>query len=92
MVIWLNENLSWGTTENFNESETFSKNSENVRGVVLLQGRNSDTFADDIRRMNNALVTLKEISDANGAFNILEISRLSTAVRDVFKKLDTVEC
>lgn len=91
MVIWLNENASWGTTENFIESETFSENSENVRGVVLLQGRNSDTFGDDIKRMNKARMTLKEIMAAEGKFNILEISRLSTVVRDVFKKLDTVE-
>jgi hypothetical protein len=91
MVIWLNENASWGTTENFIESETFNENSKNVRGVVLLQGRNSDTFGDDIKRMNKARMTLKEIMAAEGKFNILEISRLSTVVRDVFKKLDTVE-
>lgn len=91
MVIWLNENASWGTTENFIESETFSKNSANVRGVVLLQGRNSDTFGDDIKRMNKARMTLKEIQATDGKFNILEMSRLSTVVRDVFKKLDTVE-
>jgi hypothetical protein len=91
MVIWLNENASWGTTENFIESEIFSDNSANVRGVVLLQGRNSDTFGDDIKRMNKARMTLKEITAAEGKFNILEISRLSTVVRDVFKKLDTVE-
>lgn len=91
MVIWLNENASWGTTENFIESKIFSDNSANVRGVVLLQGRNSDTFGDDIKRMNKARMTLKEITVAEGKFNILEISRLSTVVRDVFKKLDTVE-
>lgn len=91
MVIWLNENASWGTTENFIESKIFSDNSANVRGVVLLQGRNSDTFGDDIKRMNKARMTLKEITAAEGKFNILEISRLSTVVRDVFKKLDTVE-
>jgi hypothetical protein len=91
MVIWLNENANWGTTENFIESEIFNKNSDNVRGVVLLQGRNSDTFGDDIKRMNKARMTLKEITAGNGTFNILEISRLSTVVRDVFKKLDTVE-
>ncbi len=91
MVIWLNENASWGTTENFIESDVFNKNSENVRGVVLLQGRNSDTFGDDIKRMNKARLTLKEISSDGGAFNVLEISRLSTVIRDVFNKLDTVD-
>lgn len=91
MVIWLNENASWGTTENFIESDIFNKNSDNVCGVVLLQGRNSDTFGDDIKRMNKARLTLKEISTDGGAFNVLEISRLSTVVRDVFNKLDTVE-
>lgn len=91
MVVWLNENASWGTTENFIEGETFAKHAQNVRGVILLQGRNSDTFGDDIRRMNKARVTLKEILAAQGTFNILEVSRLSTVVRDVFKKLDAVE-
>lgn len=91
MVIWLNENASWGTTENFIESDTFNENSGNVRGVVLLQGRNSDTFGDDVRRMNKARLTLKEITASPGEFNILETSRLGTVVRDVFKKLDMVE-
>lgn len=90
MVIWLNENASWGSTENFIESKVFSDNSENVKGVVLLQGRNSDTFGDDIKRMNKARLTLKEVM-ADDSFNILEKSRLNTVVRDVFKKLDTVE-
>jgi hypothetical protein len=91
MIIWLNENASWGTTENFIESDTFNDNSANVRGVVLLQGRTSDTFGDDIRRMNKARMTLKQITESEGQFNILEISRLGTVVRDVFNKLDTVE-
>jgi hypothetical protein len=91
MIIWLNENASWGTTENFIESKTFSENSANVRGVVLLQGRNSDTFGDDIRRMNKARLTLKEVNASESEFNILEKSRLGTVVRDVFSKLDEVE-
>lgn len=90
MIIWLNENASWGTTDNFIESQTFTDNSANVRGVVLLQGRNSDTFGDDVRRMNKARLTLKEVS-ASDEFNILEKSRLGTVVRDVFGKLDEVE-
>ncbi|MDB5815717.1 MAG: hypothetical protein JWN23_2834 [Rhodocyclales bacterium] len=89
MVIWLNENASWGTTENFIESELFAKHSANVCGVVLLQGRNSDTFGDDIRRMNKSRMTLKQIL-ANPSFNILERSRLKTVVLDVFEKLDAV--
>lgn len=91
MIIWLNENASWGTTENFIETKTFNDNSENVRGVVLLQGRNSDTFGDDVRRMNKARLTLKEINASEAGFNILEKSRLATVVRDVFAKLDQVE-
>jgi len=91
MIIWLNENASWGTTENFIESETFTENSANVRGVVLLQGRNSDTFGDDIRRMNKARLTLKEVMASETEFNILEKSRLGSVVRDVFGKLDEVE-
>lgn len=91
MVIWLNENSSWGSTENFVDSTTFSKHAGNVRGVVLLQGRNSDTFGDDIRRMNKARLTLKEILSPESKFNILESSRLSTVINDVFIKLDAVE-
>lgn len=91
MIIWLNENASWGTTENFIETKTFNENSANVRGVVLLQGRNSDTFGDDVRKMNKARLTLKEILASDSDFNILEKSRLGTVVRDVFAKLDEVE-
>lgn len=90
MVIWLNENAAWGDTENFIESDTFGKHAENVRGVILLQGRNSDTFGDDIRRMNKERLTLEEIMQAP-QFSVLERSRLNTVIRDVFGKLDKVD-
>lgn len=90
MVVWLNENASWGSTDGFIDSDLFANNSAHVRGVVLLQARNSDTFGDDIRRMNKSRMTLKQIM-ADSSFNVLERSRLSTVVRDVFKKLDMVE-
>jgi hypothetical protein len=90
IVIWLNENASWGTTEDFIDSQSFTENAEHVRGIVLLQGRNSDTYGDDIRKMNKARVTIKQIRTC-GKFNVLEISRLTNVVNDVFSKLDTVE-
>ncbi len=90
MVVWLNENAAWGDTGNFVESDTFAKNSDNLRGIILLQGRNSDTFGDDIRRMNKERMTLKEIMQSD-KFNMLERSRLNTVVRDVFNKLEKVD-
>lgn len=90
MVVWLNENASWGTTEDFVHSAAFTKNSSNVVGIVLLQGRNSDTFGDDIKRMQKARLTLDEVLESD-QFNVLERSRLGTVVRDVYKKLDAVE-
>jgi hypothetical protein len=90
MIVWLNENASWGGTDNFIDSDVFVKNSENVRGIVLLQGRNSDTFGDDIKRMQKARLTLNEIME-NPDFNVLERSRLNSVFRDVYKKLDAVE-
>jgi hypothetical protein len=90
MVVWLNENAAWGDTGNFIESDTFAKNADHVRGVILLQGRNSDTFGDDIRRMNKERLSLKEIMQSD-SFNMLERSRLNTVVRDVFNKLDKVD-
>jgi hypothetical protein len=90
MVLWLNENSAWGNTGNFVESDAFVNNAENVKGVVLLQGRTSDTFGDDIRRMNKERLTLKEIMQSP-KFNMLERSRLNTVVRDVFSKLEKVD-
>lgn len=90
IILWLNENSAWGDTGNFVESDTFAKNAGNVKGVILLQGRNSDTFGDDIRRMNKERLTLKEIM-TSPKFNMLERSRLNTVVRDVFNKLDRVD-
>jgi hypothetical protein len=90
MIVWLNENSSWGNTDNFAESEVFVKNSENVRGFVMLQSRNSDTFGDDIKRMQKARLTLNEVME-NSDFNVLERSRLNNVFRDVYKKLDAVE-
>lgn len=90
MVLWLNENAAWGDTDNFVESETFAKHAGNVKGVILLHGRTSDTFGDDIRRMNKERLTLKEIMQSP-KFNLLERSRLNTIVRDVFNKLEKVD-
>lgn len=90
MVLWLNENAAWGDTGNFVESDTFANNAKNIKGVVLLQGRTSDTFGDDIRRMNKERLTLKEIMQSP-KFSLLERSRLNTVVRDVFNKLDKVD-
>ncbi|MGJ7915538.1 hypothetical protein ACI48D_08715 [Massilia sp. LXY-6] len=90
MVLWLNENAAWGDTGNFVESEAFAKHAGNVKGVILLHGRTSDTFGDDVRRMNKERLTLKEIMQSP-KFNLLERSRLNTVVRDVFNKLERVE-
>jgi len=90
IVLWLNENAAWGNTGNFLQTEAFAKHATNIRGVVLLQGRNSDTFGDDIRRMTKARLTLKEVMESTD-FNMLERSRLNTVVRDVFNKLNKVE-
>jgi hypothetical protein len=89
MVIWLNENASWGTTEDFIKSDVFAKHAKNVVGVVLLQGRNSDTFGDDIKRMQKMRLTLAEVLKHDN-FNVLERSRLNTVVTDVYSKLDEV--
>lgn len=90
MVLWLNENAAWGDTGNFVDSDAFLNNADNVKGVVLLQGRTSDTFGDDIRRMNKERMTLKEVMQSP-KFSMLERSRLNTVVRDVFNKLDQVD-
>lgn len=90
MVIWLNENASWGNTENFVQSEVFVKNADNVAGIVLLQGRNSDTFGDDIKRMQKKRLTLDEVKQSE-EFNVLERSRLNSVITDLFAKLDLVE-
>lgn len=90
MVIWLNENASWGNTENFVQSEVFVKNAYNVAGIVLLQGRNSDTFGDDIKRMQKKRLTLDEVKQSE-EFNVLERSRLNSVITDLFTKLDLVE-
>jgi hypothetical protein len=57
---------------------------------VLLQSRNSDTFGDDIKRMQKARLTLNEVMESPD-FNVLERSRLNSVFRDVYKKLDAVE-
>lgn len=90
MIVWLNENAAWGDTENFIESDTFGQHAGHVRGVILLQGRNSDTFGDDIRRMNKERLTLAEIMKSE-EFSVLERSRLNTVIKDVFGKLDKVD-
>jgi hypothetical protein len=37
MIVWLNENASWGGTDNFMDSDVFVKNSKNVRSVAKPQ-------------------------------------------------------
>ncbi|MEJ6115614.1 conjugal transfer protein TraL [Aeromonas salmonicida] len=88
LIIWLNEHF--GSTGNFSESRDFKDNAKNVRDIINLQQRNADTFGDDIKRMNTARKTLKEVLESD-KFTIMEKQRIKTVMRDVFQQLDEVE-
>ena len=88
VVIWLNEHF--GSTSTFQNSKEFKDNSENVIEIITLQQRNADTFGDDIKRMNSARKTLKEVLESD-KFTIMEKQRIKTVMRDVFQQLDEVE-
>lgn len=87
-VIWLNEHF--GSTADFHNSEAFSEYCDNVRGLVLLPSRKSDTFGDDIRRMSTARLTAKEVNDSD-KFTFMEKNRIKMVMSDIFSKLDKVE-
>lgn len=88
LIVWLNEHF--GSTASFQESEAFLAHSQRVRGIVLLKARNSDTFGDDIKRMNTARVTVKEVME-DPSFTVMEKQRIKMVSRDIFAELDQVE-
>jgi hypothetical protein len=93
LVLWENEHfglLQSSTGKLFSDSHTYSENAARVRGRVTLCARNPDTFGADIKKMNTARLTLKEVME-NDKFNIMEKQRIKVVYRDIFAQLDKVQ-
>jgi len=93
LVLWENEHfglLQSSTGKLFAESHTFSDNAARVRGRIKLCARNPDTFGADIKKMNTARLTLKEVIE-NDKFNIMEKQRIKVVYRDIFEQLDKMQ-
>jgi hypothetical protein len=93
LVLWENEHfglLQSSTGKLFSDSHTYSDNAARVRGRVTLCARNPDTFGADIKKMNTARLTLKEVME-NDKFNIMEKQRIKVVYRDIFEQLDKVQ-
>jgi hypothetical protein len=93
LVLWENEHfglLQSSTGKLFSDSHTYTDNAARVRGRVTLAARNPDTFGADIKKMNTARLTLKEVIE-NDKFNIMEKQRIKVVYRDIFEQLDKVQ-
>jgi hypothetical protein len=93
LVLWQNEHfglLQTASGKLFVESQTFIDNTARVRGSITLSQRNADTFGADVKKMNTARLTLKEVMQ-NEKFNIMEKQRIKVVFRDLFEQLDKVQ-
>lgn len=92
LVLWENEHfglLQSASGKSFLESQTYSDNSQRVRGRVVLSARNADTFGADVKKMNTGRLTVDEVK-ASDKFNVMEKQRIKVVFRDLFEQLDLV--
>ena len=93
LVLWQNEHfglLQSGTGKVFTDSQTYSDNAARVCGKVVLAQRNADTFGADIKKMNIARMTAREVRESE-KFNLMEKQRIKVVFRDLFEQLDKVQ-
>ncbi|SFF56426.1 hypothetical protein SAMN05518865_101556 [Duganella sp. CF458] len=92
LVLWENEHfglLQSASGKSFLESQTYSDNSQRVRGRIVLSARNADTFGADVKKMNTGRLTVDEVK-ASDKFNVMEKQRIKVVFRDLFEQLDLV--
>jgi hypothetical protein len=92
LIVWENEHFGTLTTaggKHFSETKLYERFASRVKSNVTLKARASDTFGDDIRKMNTARLTLEEVM-ADSRFNVMEKNRIKRVYGDVFQQLDAV--
>ncbi|WP_248324864.1 hypothetical protein [Caballeronia sp. Sq4a] len=92
LVVWENEHFGPLVTtagKHFVETTVFKAFADRVKARILVKARPSDTFGDDIRKMNTARLTLNEVLEGT-AFNVMEKNRIKRVYGDVFQQLDAV--
>lgn len=93
VVLWLNEHFGKMKTDDdkdFTETKVFKNHQDKLSGVVVLHGRNSSTFGDDIIRMNSKRLTVNEVLGSSD-FSIMEKQRIKHFSREVFNQLSEVK-
>ncbi len=93
LVLWENQHfglLQSASGKQFTESHTYLDHAERVKGRITLSQRNADTFGADIKKMNTARLTMREVLE-NDKFNIMEKQRIKVVYRDLYEQLDKVQ-
>jgi len=93
LVLWLNAHFGELKTREgqaFVETPLFKRLQERVRGVIMLHGRNPQTYGDDIKRMNVARLTVAEVMQS-ADFAVMEKQRIRTVAKDVYAQLERIE-
>ncbi|WP_224014104.1 hypothetical protein [Paraburkholderia tropica] len=92
LIVWENEHFGPLLTDggkHFSETKMFSAFSSRVKANVVMKARASDTFGDDVRKMNKARLTLDDVLSGS-EFNVMEKNRIKRVYHDVFAQLDQV--
>lgn len=93
IVLWLNEHFGPMKTpegKDFTDSKVFKAHESRLKGLVLLAGRNHQTFGNDIKRMNSNRLTVDEVM-ASPDYMMVEKQRIRTVAKDIFNQLDSME-
>lgn len=92
LVVWENEHFGPLLTQggkHFTETKMYEKFAGRVKSNIVIKARASDTFGDDVRKMNTARLTLDEVLSGS-QFNVMEKNRIKRVYGDVFTQLDAV--
>ncbi len=93
LVLWTNE--FFGLLENnegvaFADSNEFKTNREKIKGVVLMEKFNPQTYGVDIKKMAKERITIAQVQ-ASEKYNIMEKQRIKIFSDPVFTQLQAIQ-
>jgi hypothetical protein len=84
VVVWLNHHF--GDIPDFTNRKEYENYKQNVRGLIVLQKLNPQTFGVDIKKMTTARHTVHEVMGSE-KYNVMEKQRIKIFADAVFSQL-----
>jgi hypothetical protein len=91
VYVWLNHYFGVINIEgkSFIETAYYNKHKSQIKGVLNIEQKNSDTFGIDIRNMLEQNLTFDQVQNADSGFSIMAKQRLKQTEKALFEVLES---